>query len=107
MMPAALSRPARAASGDRPPAIQSRRFEKREMSDRISLADDGTLDEIVAGQAHLECLDDNHWFLSMTRKDGSEVCVRLHARGRITASWEEREPRPSPAAVEMKDQAND
>ena len=27
------------------------------MSDRISLADDGTLDEIVAGQAHLECLD--------------------------------------------------
>lgn len=75
------------------------------MSDRISLADDGTLDEIVAGLAHLECLDDNHWCLLMTREDGSEVCVRLHARGRIKASWEERGPRPPPPAVEMKDQA--
>lgn len=77
------------------------------MSDRISLADDGALDEIVAGRAHLECLDFNHWCLLITREDGSEVCVWLHARGRIKASWEEREPRPSPSAVEMKDQAHE
>lgn len=33
------------------------------MTDRINLNEDESLDEIVIGSAHLEQMDDNHWFL--------------------------------------------
>lgn len=46
------------------------------MIERMTYGDDGTLDEVVVtGGAHLEHLDDNRWFLSMLRADGSEFCL--------------------------------
>ena len=62
------------------------------MSDRIKLNDDGSLDEIVIGSAHLEQMDDNHWFLSMCGADGSEIAVELRSDTPITATWEARDP---------------
>jgi len=62
------------------------------MSDRINLNEDGSLDEIVFGNAHLEQMDDNHWFLSMCREDGSEIAVWLWSDTPITATWERRDP---------------
>ena len=65
------------------------------MSDRIQLNGDGTLDEVVAGGAHLEQMADNHWWLSMRRKDGTEVIVNLSARGKIKAELEEQDDAPA------------
>ena len=62
------------------------------MSDRIEFNEDGSLDEIVFGGAHLEQMDHNHWFLSMCAPDGLEVAVWLWSETPITASWERREP---------------
>ena len=60
------------------------------MADRVQLDDDGSLDEVVAGGAHLERLSKKSWFLSMARVDGSEFCVWF--RGKIEMT-EERGPR--------------
>jgi hypothetical protein len=59
------------------------------MTDRVTYDDHGNLDEVVAGGAHLENMDRNRWFLSMTREDGSQFCVWF--AGEI-ASTEERKP---------------
>ena len=59
------------------------------MTDRIQLNDDGSLDEVVAGGAHLEHLGGKQWFLAMQREDGSEFCVWF--TGKITMT-EERAP---------------
>ena len=50
--------------------------------DRVTFYEDGSLDEIVAGDAHLEHMDKNRWFLLMTREDGSQVAVWF--KGKIT-----------------------
>ena len=58
----------------------------------IRLNDDGSLDEVVAGNAwfHLEQLNDNLWWMAIT-KGGETVHVKLFARGKIKASFH-REP---------------
>jgi hypothetical protein len=42
---------------------------------------DGKLDEVVGKDAHLEQMDYNRWWLRI-----GNVCVWLHAKGRIAAS---------------------
>jgi uncharacterized protein YodC (DUF2158 family) len=60
------------------------------MIERMTYGDDGTLDEVVVtGGANLEHLDENRWFLSMLRADGSEFCLWFD--GKITMT-EERSP---------------
>jgi hypothetical protein len=61
------------------------------VTDRIELNDDRTLNEIVVGAAHLEQLDDGHWFLSMGRHDGSSVAVWLWSDTPITVTYEKRD----------------
>lgn len=63
------------------------------MADRIEYNPDGSLDEVVAGGAHLEHMGGKGWFLSMLRADGSEFCVWFS--GKITMT-EERAPPPTP-----------
>lgn len=63
------------------------------MADRIEYNPDGSLDEVVAGGAHLEHMGGKGWFLAMQRADGSEFCVWFH--GKITMT-EERPPLPAP-----------
>ena len=53
------------------------------MMDRVEYDDDGELDEIVAGKAHLERMSKKGWFLSMTRDDGTSICVWFH--GKVTS----------------------
>lgn len=50
--------------------------------------DDGTLDEVVAPNLHLEQMDNNHWWMAIYTKDG-RVTVNFHARGNISAFVEE------------------
>jgi hypothetical protein len=54
----------------------------------IRTNDDGTLDEIVAGNAHvhLEQMADGHWWL-LIRCGGQDMHVDLCAEGRISASY--------------------
>jgi hypothetical protein len=59
------------------------------MTDRVTYDDHGNLDEVVAGGSHLENMDRDRWFLSMTREDGSQFCVWF--TGDITMI-EERKP---------------
>ena len=61
------------------------------MSDRIKLNEDGSLDEIVFGGAHLEQMDHNHWFLSMCAPDGAEIVVELRSNSPITVTYEVRD----------------
>lgn len=64
--------------------------EARDAAPEIRLNDDGTLDEVVCtgGNFHLEQMDTNHWWLCVG--DGKrEVHVWLHARGKITANYED------------------
>ena len=56
------------------------------MTDRIELNPDGSLDEVVAGGAHLEHMGGKSWFLAMARADGSEFCVWF--TGKITMTEE-------------------
>lgn len=50
---------------------------------------------MLYGVAHLEQLDDNAWFLNLTRPDGTGYAVWLNTRSRkITASFEERKGPP-------------
>ena len=64
------------------------------MADRIQYNDDGSLDEVVAGGAHLEHMGGKGWFLSMQRADGSSFCIWIN--GRIT-SFEDRDaPKATP-----------
>lgn len=61
------------------------------MTDRILTNDDGSLDEIVVDDcvAHLEQLDDDHWYFGMTREGQVAVQVWLYRKGdRIEASFE-------------------
>ena len=71
------------------------------MTDRIQLNDDGSLDEVVAGGAHLEHLGGKAWFLAMRRADGSEFCVWF--TGKITMT-EDREPVQEGGAMGKHDQ---
>lgn len=64
------------------------------MLPEIRLNDDGTLDEVCAPGFHLEQMDYNHWFLEI-EVDGKAVAVWLHARGKITASYERRDTKPA------------
>ena len=58
--------------------------------DRVTRDDKNELDEIVVtGIAHLERMDRNKWFLSLTRKDGSSVCVWFSGKIELV---EERQP---------------
>jgi len=54
------------------------------MGDRIEYDDDGYLDEVVAGSAHLERMDGakggTSWFLNMTRADGTSVAIWFTGR---------------------------
>lgn len=52
---------------------------------RVQLNGDGSLDEIVGSPGHLEQLDTNHWFVCL-----GDYAVWLHAKGKITASYEDR-----------------
>ncbi len=60
------------------------------MTDRIQLNPDGSLDEVVAGGAHLEHMGGKIWFLAMTRADGSEFVVTF--QGKIVATEERAKP---------------
>lgn len=54
--------------------------------------EDGSLDEVVCAQAyfHFEQMDLNHWWFVVTdEKTGKSVNVWLHAKGKITAAFEE------------------
>ncbi len=62
----------------------------------VRLGDDGSLDEVVGPGFHLEQMDTNHWWLRI-ESAGVSVAVWLHARGKITASYE-RLPHTSPTA---------
>ena len=64
------------------------------MADRIEYNDDGSLDEVVAGGAHLEHMGGKGWFLAMQRADGSEFCIWF--RGKITMTEERPAPPPKP-----------
>lgn len=60
----------------------------------IRLNDDGSLDEICGlGFFHLEQMDTNHWWMRLDGR-GLSVAVWLHARGKITASYEHRAASP-------------
>ncbi len=62
------------------------------------------LDEVcVNGGAHLEHMDDDAWFLSMRRADGSEFCVWWH--GRVTLT-EERPPPGFPRSGPIANRRN-
>ncbi len=51
------------------------------MKNRIQYDDAGNLDEVVTdGGAHLEALDDNHWFLCCERADGTALCLWIEGR---------------------------
>lgn len=56
----------------------------------IRLNADKTLDEVVAENCtfHLEQLDFNHWWFAV-ECGGKRVAVWLHAKGKITATYEE------------------
>lgn len=54
--------------------------------DRIEYNEDGSLDEVVAGGAHLESMGGKRWFLAMRRADGSEFCIWF--KGKITFTEE-------------------
>jgi hypothetical protein len=57
-----------------------------ERSAEVRLNDDKTLDEVVTKDGdQLEQMDYNHWFLQI-----ADVAVWLHAKGKITASYEHR-----------------
>ena len=60
-----------------------------EKSPEVRLNDDGTLDEVVHPAAHLEQMDDDHWFLEVG-PNGNSVAVWLHSKSKITASFEHR-----------------
>lgn len=66
------------------------------MRERVEYDDHGHLDEVVTGGgAHLEAMDADsrggvRWFLSMTRADGSEVCLWID--GRVTLQEERGAP---------------
>lgn len=66
------------------------------MSERITLGADGLLDEVSAGGAYLERMDDGAFFLTMERYDGSAVAIWLYAtkKGVLGAHFEERSARP-------------
>jgi hypothetical protein len=59
------------------------------ISPEVRLNDDKTLDEVVHPAAHLEQMDFNHWFLEIGDA-GNSVAVWLHAKGKITATYEHR-----------------
>lgn len=62
------------------------------MHNRIQYDDECRLDEVVTdGGAHLENLDDDSWFLSCRRSDGSEFCIWFE--GRITLTEERAVPK--------------
>lgn len=62
-----------------------------EAGDRVQFNDDGSLDEVVVqGMGHLEQLADNHWWLGLTRPDGSQMAIWLYSKKRIKVSFEER-----------------
>ena len=60
--------------------------------------EDGTLDEVVSSYCHLEQMDYNHWFL-----DAGTAAVWLHAKGKITATFERRPDERSPMNRERKE----
>jgi hypothetical protein len=61
------------------------------MSDRIEFDQSGVPHEFVVGGAHLEQMDDGHWFLSMGRADGTSVAVWLKSDTPITVTYETRD----------------
>jgi hypothetical protein len=66
--------------------------------DRITFNSKQEIDEIVvSGMAHLERMDGKEWFLSLTRKNGSSICVWFSGK---VAMWEER-----PASTPVSPQA--
>ena len=66
-------------------------------NERLTYDDDGCLDEVVAGTAHLErTVDNDRWFLAMRRVDGSEVAIWF--RGTISLVEERPAPTTGPNA---------
>lgn len=64
-------------------ALATRPEERRA---EVRLNEDETLDEVVTKDGdQLEQMDYNHWFLQI-----ADVAVWLHAKGKITASYEHR-----------------
>lgn len=72
---------------------QKRAERARAMSeDRLTL-EAGGIDEVVVDGclAHLERLDTGHYFLCLSKPDGSELAIWLRAeKGKITTSFERR-----------------
>jgi len=64
-------------------------------NERLTYDDDGCLDEVVAGTAHLERMGKKRWFLAMRRADGSEVSIWF----RGTISLVEERPAPTEATL--------
>ncbi|GHB47726.1 hypothetical protein GCM10007094_41270 [Pseudovibrio japonicus] len=57
------------------------------MQNRVDYDDQGNLEGVVTnGGMHLERMDDNGWFLSCLREDGSELCI--HFKGEIESTEE-------------------
>lgn len=71
--------------------LQSRLVVPEGLRAEVRLNDDKTLDEVVCRGDQLEQMDFNHWFLSL-----GDVAVWLHAKGKITATYERREMRHEP-----------
>jgi hypothetical protein len=61
------------------------------MTDRIEFDQGGVPHEFIVGGAHLERMDDGHWFLSMGRADGTSVAVWLKSDRPITVTYETRD----------------
>jgi hypothetical protein len=61
------------------------------MTERIEFDQSGVPHEFVVGGAHLERMDDGHWFLSIGRADGTSVAVWLYSDTPISVTYETRD----------------
>jgi hypothetical protein len=58
----------------------------------VRLNEKGSLDEVCTSAFHLEQMDHNYWFLEI-ESGGRSVAVWLHAKGKISATYERRDLR--------------
>jgi hypothetical protein len=61
------------------------------MSDRMEYDENGSLDEVVVGRAHLEQLNEDNWFLELGRDDGTSLALWFWSDTKIDVSVEERD----------------
>ena len=59
------------------------------MNERTTYHQDELDEVVVDGGAHLEYMGGSHWFLTMTRSDGSQFCVYFDG---VITHTEDRDP---------------